>query len=113
MNFHTASSSDVVPDAIAGQVQRAQAFAQLHRRGAPLLLANAWDVGSAVAIAQAGAAAVATTSAGVAWSLGVPDAADLGADRVAEVTARIVAAVPVPVSVDIEAGYGDVAATVS
>jgi 2-methylisocitrate lyase-like PEP mutase family enzyme len=116
MTFHTASSSDVVPDAIAGQVQRAQAFAQLHRRGAPLLLANAWDVGSAVAIVGAGAAAIATTSAGVAWSLGVPDAADLGAQRAAEAVARIVAAVSVPLSADIEAGYGtrpqDVAATV-
>jgi 2-methylisocitrate lyase-like PEP mutase family enzyme len=91
----------------------ARRFASLHRAGDPLLLANVWDAGSAVAVAQAGAAAVATTSAGVAWSLGVPDAADLGADRVAEAAARIVAAVPVPVSVDIEAGYGDVAATVS
>lgn len=91
----------------------ARRFASLHRASDPLLLANVWDAGSAVAVAQAGAAAVATTSAGVAWSLGVPDAADLGADRAAEAAARIVAAVTVPVSVDIEAGYGDVAATVA
>jgi 2-methylisocitrate lyase-like PEP mutase family enzyme len=89
-----------------GQVTRARAFAALHRRGAPLLLANAWDAGSAVAITQAGAPAVATTSAGVAWSLGVPDGADLGAERVAAAVQRIVAVVAVPVSADIEAGYG-------
>jgi 2-methylisocitrate lyase-like PEP mutase family enzyme len=86
--------------------QQAQLFAGLHRRGDPLLLANAWDVASAVAIASAGAKAIATTSAGVAWSLGVPDGADLGADRAAAVVRRIAAAVPVPVSADIEAGYG-------
>ncbi|WP_243727450.1 isocitrate lyase/PEP mutase family protein [Actinocrispum wychmicini] len=88
-------------------------FASLHKPGDPLLLPNAWDVASAVLIANAGAKAVATTSAGVAWSLGVPDAADLGADRLAAVVARITAAVDVPVSVDIEAGYDDVAATVT
>src|SRR5215475_1326141 len=78
------------------QARLAETFARLHRRGNPLLLPNAWDVGSAVMIADAGAKAVATTSAGVAWSLGVPDGADLGAERAA--------AVPLPVSADIEAG---------
>ena len=76
------------------------------------MLPNAWDVASAVVIAAAGAKAIATTSAGVAWSLGVPDGAELGAERLAAVVARIVAAVDVPVSADIEAGYGNVAATV-
>jgi 2-methylisocitrate lyase-like PEP mutase family enzyme len=86
--------------------RHAGVFASLHRRGDPLLLANAWDVASAVAIASAGAKAIATTSAGVAWSLGVPDGADLGADRAAAAIRRITAAVQVPVSADIEAGYG-------
>jgi 2-methylisocitrate lyase-like PEP mutase family enzyme len=95
------------------QAQRARAFAELHKPGQPLLLPNAWDVASAVAIASAGAKAVATTSAGVAWSLGVPDGAGLGAERAAAVIARIVAALDVPVSADIEAGYSDVAATVT
>src|ERR1700733_2433398 len=95
------------------QAQRARASADLHKRGEPLLLPNAWDVASAVAIAGAGAKAIATTSAGVAWSLGVPDGAGLGAGRAAAVTARIVAALDVPVSADIEAGYDDVAATVT
>ncbi|MFI6323620.1 isocitrate lyase/phosphoenolpyruvate mutase family protein [Nonomuraea sp. NPDC050556] len=88
-------------------------FADLHRKGDPLLLPNAWDVGSAVAIASAGAKAIATTSAGVAWSLGVPDGADLGVDRAAAVIERIVRAVEVPVSADIEAGYGSLEATVA
>jgi 2-methylisocitrate lyase-like PEP mutase family enzyme len=69
------------------QAQRARVFAELHQPGQPLLLPNAWDVASAVAIAGAGAKAVATTSAGVAWSLGVPDGAGLGAERAAAVTA--------------------------
>ena len=95
------------------QAQRARVFAELHRAGEPLLLPNAWDVASAVAIADAGAKAIATTSAGVAWSLGVPDGAGLGARRAAAVIARIVGALDVPVSADIEAGYEDVAATVT
>ncbi len=95
------------------QAEHARAFASLHKPGKPLLLPNAWDVASAVAIAGAGAKAIATTSAGVAWSLGVPDGAGLGAERAAAVIARIVAAIDVPVSADIEAGYSDVAATVT
>jgi len=99
-----------------GHARQAELFASLHRPGDPLLLANAWDVASAVAIAAAGAKAIATTSAGLAWSLGVPDGADLGAERAAAVISRIAAAVSLPVSADIEAGYGDspgdVAATV-
>ena len=99
-----------------GHARQAELFAGLHRPGDPLLLANAWDVASAVAIAAAGAKAIATTSAGVAWSLGVPDGADLDAERAAAVISRIAAAVSLPVSADIEAGYGDspgdVAATV-
>ena len=78
------------------QAQRARAFAELHKPGQPLLLPNAWDVASAVAIAGAGAKAIATTSAGVAWSLGVPDGAGLGAERAAAVIARIVAARSAP-----------------
>jgi 2-methylisocitrate lyase-like PEP mutase family enzyme len=95
------------------QSAQASAFAKLHIPGEPLLLPNAWDAGSAVAIAAAGAQAIATTSAGVAWSLGVPDGAGLGADRAAAAVARITAAVTVPVSADIEAGYEDVADTVA
>src|SRR5215510_12778639 len=101
------------PTGVRQQARRAAIFASLHKRGDPLLLPNAWDVASAVAIAGAGAKAIATTSAGVAWSLGVPDAADLGADRAAAVIGRITAAVAVPVSADIEAGYGRTPAAVA
>jgi 2-methylisocitrate lyase-like PEP mutase family enzyme len=80
-------------------------FRALHRPGTPMVLANAWDVASARLIEDAGAAAVATTSAGVAWSLGAPDGGRLGRDRAAELVARIAAAVRVPVSADVESGY--------
>jgi 2-methylisocitrate lyase-like PEP mutase family enzyme len=112
-----ASLISMTTEFTARQARQAELLAGLHRPGDPLLLANAWDVASAVAIAAEGAKAIATTSAGVAWSLGVPDGADLGAERAAAAVYRIAAAVPVPVSADIEAGYGDspdaVAATVA
>ncbi|MFI6503480.1 isocitrate lyase/phosphoenolpyruvate mutase family protein [Nonomuraea typhae] len=92
---------------------RAETFAALHRSGDPLLLPNAWDAGSAVAVADAGARAVATTSAGVAWSLGRPDGGELAADQVAAVVERIAGAVSVPVSADVEAGYSSVEETVT
>jgi 2-methylisocitrate lyase-like PEP mutase family enzyme len=99
---------------------QALAFAAMHKPGDPLLLPNAWDAGSASVIAAAGASAIATTSSGVAWSLGLRDgvpgggpSGGLDADVVAAVIARIVAAVKVPVSADIEAGYADVAQTVA
>ena len=108
---------DTQADATDEQVRQAGLFASLHRPGDPLLLANAWDVASAVIVAAAGGQAIGTTSAGVAWSLGITDAADLGAGSNAEIVSRIRAAVSVPVSADIEAGYGprpeDVAATMS
>ncbi|RQX53225.1 3-methyl-2-oxobutanoate hydroxymethyltransferase, partial [Micromonospora chalcea] len=55
------------------QQTRAQRFRALHRPGDPLILANAWDAVSARLVAAAGAHAIATTSAGVAWSRGAPD----------------------------------------
>ncbi|NJP96337.1 isocitrate lyase/phosphoenolpyruvate mutase family protein [Nonomuraea sp. FMUSA5-5] len=94
-------------------MSKAEILASLHKKGDPLLLPNAWDVASAIVVADAGAKAVATTSAGVAWSLGVPDGADLGTERVAAVVERIAAAVDVPVTADIESGYGDIDATVT
>jgi 2-methylisocitrate lyase-like PEP mutase family enzyme len=91
-------------------------FRSLHVPGDPLLLVNAWDAASARIVEAAGAAAVATTSAGVAWSLGSPDGGGLDRDSAVAVVARIAAAVSVPVTADIESGYGstpeEVAATV-
>lgn len=78
-----------------------------------LVLPNAWDVASAAAIAQAGAAAVGTTSAGIAWSLGRPDGHQLTRDEMVEAVTRIVAAVDIPVSADIENGYGESPADVA
>ncbi|HLK01157.1 MAG TPA: isocitrate lyase/phosphoenolpyruvate mutase family protein [Streptosporangiaceae bacterium] len=98
---------------MTSQTDQAARFAALHKPGDPLLLPNAWDPASAAIIAAAGARAIATTSAGVAWSFGIPDAADLGAARAAEAVARIRAVTDLPVSADIEAGYDDVAATVA
>lgn len=91
---------------------RAAAFAALHRPGTPLVLANAWDVASARIIAAAGAPAIATTSAGVAWSLGYPDGDAVDFHRALDVIARIAAAVDMPVTADIESGYAADAAGV-
>ncbi|WP_436526790.1 isocitrate lyase/PEP mutase family protein [Actinoplanes sp. HUAS TT8] len=86
-------------------------FRSLHQPGSPLVLVNAWDAASARIVAAAGAAAVATTSAGVAWSLGAPDGDTLARELAVEAARRVVEAVSVPVSVDVEAGYGDPART--
>lgn len=85
--------------------RQAQLFRELHS-GAPLVLPNAWDPGSAVAIERAGAKAIATTSAGVAAAEGVEDAGGLTRASALAVLRRIVAVVSVPVSADLEAGYG-------
>src|SRR3954454_2283276 len=77
----------------------------LHRPGAPLLLPNAWDVASARAVVAAGFPVVATTSWGVAASLGHEDHADAPGDEMLGVAARIARDVAVPVTVDAEAGY--------
>lgn len=88
----------------------------LHHEGAVLVLPNAWDPASALVIEQAGASAIATSSAGVAWTFGYPDGEQLTREEMLGAVARIAAAVEVPVSADVEAGYGaapaDVAATV-
>ncbi|GAB3162492.1 isocitrate lyase/PEP mutase family protein [Amycolatopsis sp. NPDC004378] len=77
-----------------------------------LVLPNAWDAASAALVAGAGAPAIATTSGGVAWSAGRPDGHGLTRAEMAELVARIVRVVDVPVTADIEGGYDDVAATV-
>lgn len=83
----------------------AKQFHRLHEE--LLVLPNAWDPPSARMVEGAGAAAVASTSAGVAWSRGVHDAGGLDRATALDAAARIVAAVAVPVSVDIEWGYPD------
>ncbi|MFK0041321.1 isocitrate lyase/phosphoenolpyruvate mutase family protein [Paenarthrobacter sp. NPDC090517] len=87
--------------------QTAAHFRSLHTSHKPLALSNAWDVASAVITETAGATAVATTSAGVAWSLGLPDGDRLDRERAVAVVASIVNAVNVPVTADIEGGYSE------
>lgn len=87
--------------------QQATELKALHRRpGNPLLLANVWDAASARLVAAAGAPAIATSSLAVAASLGFEDADVMGADAAFAAIARIAAAVDLPVTADIEAGYG-------
>ncbi|MER5748226.1 isocitrate lyase/phosphoenolpyruvate mutase family protein [Streptomyces sp. NPDC002088] len=84
---------------------RALAFRALHVPGRPLVLPNAWDTASARIVEDAGAAAVATTSAGLAWALGAADGDRLERDRAVAAVAAVASAVRVPVSADIESGY--------
>ncbi|GHH45925.1 isocitrate lyase/PEP mutase family protein [Lentzea cavernae] len=85
---------------------RTALFHSLHQHG-PLALPNAWDVASALIVEAAGAKAVATTSAGVAWSLGAPDGDALDRDLAIDLVARIARAVKIPVTADIESGFGE------
>ena len=78
----------------------------LHRPGDPLLLPNAWDVATARAVVAAGFPVVATTSGGVAATLGYEDHEGAPADEMLAAAARIARGVEVPVTVDAEAGYG-------
>jgi 2-methylisocitrate lyase-like PEP mutase family enzyme len=87
---------------------KAAALLALHA-GPGFVLPNAWDPGSARILGQVGFAAIATTSAGIAWSCGVPDGGTMGRDQMLERIGGIVAAVDVPVTADLEAGYGDTA----
>ncbi|WP_338693145.1 isocitrate lyase/phosphoenolpyruvate mutase family protein [Streptomyces sp. Q6] len=88
-------------------------FRALHTPARPLALANVWDVAGARLVEDAGAAAIATTSAGVAWSLGRPDGDALSREDAMAAVTRIAAAVTVPVTADIESGYGDDLAAVA
>jgi len=81
-------------------------FRSLHVPGDPLLLPNAWDASTAKAIEAAGFPAVATTSAGVAASLGYEDHEKAPRDEMLAAAGRICRSVEVPVTVDAEAGYG-------
>ena len=85
---------------------RCELLRSLHRPGAPLLLPNVWDVATAKAVVEAGFPVVATTSWGVAESLGYQDDEQAPAGDMLAAAARIVRSVEVPVTVDAEAGYG-------
>lgn len=82
------------------------AFKALHRRGDPLVLFNIWDAGSARAVAAAGAKAIATGSYGVAEANGLKDGETVPLDLVLENLRRIGSVTGLPVTIDMEAGYG-------
>jgi 2-methylisocitrate lyase-like PEP mutase family enzyme len=88
------------------QADKAEQFRKLHRGPHLLVLPNAWDVASARILEELGYPAIATTSAGIAFSLGYPDGQRVSRDQMLEVVARIARAVRVPVTADMEAGYG-------
>ncbi|MFP5304458.1 MAG: isocitrate lyase/phosphoenolpyruvate mutase family protein [Gammaproteobacteria bacterium] len=91
----------------------AKAFLELHRAPGGFVMPNAWDTGSAVVLASEGFAAIGTTSAGVAFSLGKPDYRVTNRRRAVtraetlDAVRRIAAAVAVPLNADLESGYGD------
>lgn len=87
------------------QAEKAQAFRVLHQKGNPLVLYNIWDAGSAKAITQAGAEALATGSWSVADAQGYDDGEEIPLDQLIFVTRRIVAVSDLPISVDMEGGY--------
>jgi 2-methylisocitrate lyase-like PEP mutase family enzyme len=84
---------------------KAQLFASLHRKGDPIILFNAWDAGSAKAVAEAGAKAIATGSASVAAAHGFHDAEALPLDLALANAERVAAAIDLPVTIDFEGGY--------
>jgi len=91
---------------IQAQGRKAELLRKLHSGPRMLVLPNAWDVASARVLEELGYPAIATTSAGVAFSLGYPDGQRISRDEMLEAVARIARAVRVPVTADMESGYG-------
>jgi 2-methylisocitrate lyase-like PEP mutase family enzyme len=89
------------------QVEKAKRFAELHVAGTPLLLYNAWDAGSAKAILEAGAEAIATSSWSVAAAQGYGDGEAIPIGFAEQIIGRITATVDIPVTVDFEGGYSE------
>src|SRR6202171_3585894 len=88
------------------QARKAEELRKLHGGPRVLVLPNAWDVASARVLEELGFPAIATTSAGVAFSLGYPDGQRVSRDEMLDVVARIARSVRVPVTADMESGYG-------
>src|SRR5271166_6460334 len=89
----------------ADQQVKAAAFLDLHRKQDLFILPNAWDAASARVFERAGFSAIGTTSAGIAASLGYPDGQQIPVREMMDSIRRIVSAVKLPVTADIEAGY--------
>ena len=92
---------------MSAQIERAEIFKRLHIKGDPVVLFNVWDAGTARVVADAGAKALATGSWSVAAAHGCSDGQVLSLPLAIENLARIVANVALPVTIDLEAGYGD------
>jgi 2-methylisocitrate lyase-like PEP mutase family enzyme len=88
------------------QRARAESFREMHHGPSPLVLPNAWDVAGARIFARAGFTAIGTTSAGIAASLGYPDGERVPRDEMLAMVKRIAHGVALPVTADVEAGYG-------
>jgi 2-methylisocitrate lyase-like PEP mutase family enzyme len=93
-------------NAVEHQNAKATSFRAMHRGRKVLLLPNAWDVASARILEESGVGAIATTSAGVAFSLGYPDGQKISREEMLARVARVARAVKVPVTADVESGYG-------
>jgi 2-methylisocitrate lyase-like PEP mutase family enzyme len=91
---------------LRAQADKAEQFRKLHHGPRMLLLPNAWDVASARILEECGHPAIATTSAGIAYSLGYPDGQHISRGEMLEVVGRIARSVRIPVTADLEAGYG-------
>jgi 2-methylisocitrate lyase-like PEP mutase family enzyme len=98
---HTETANDIALKA------KADAFRNMHHAPPLLVLPNAWDAVTARLFVQAGARAIATTSAGIAAALGYPDGQNIPSELMMQAIARIANAVSVPVTADIESGYAD------
>lgn len=96
-------------------VEKARALRDLHHADQPIVFVNAWDVATAKLAEHAGAPAIATSSGGIAFAFGYPDGEAISRATMLDMVARIARAVAVPVTADVEAGYGqsadDAAAT--
>src|SRR5687768_8561747 len=95
------------------RVEKAKRFAELQVKGAPLVLYNAWDAGSAKAILESGATAVATSSWSVAEAQGYRDGESIPLTLVEQIIGRIASTIAAPVTIDIEGGYSDDDATLA
>ena len=95
------------------QTDDAALFKSLHKKGDPLVLFNIWDAGSAKAVARSGAKAIATGSAPVAMANGFPDGEQFPLDDALAVAGRILRATDLPLTMDLEGGYGADPAIVS
>ena len=87
------------------QAKQAEQFFKLHQQDSPFILLNVWDAASAAIFEQAGAPAIATSSAAIAVSFGYPDGEQLPFETLLDVIKRITATIKIPLSVDFEAGF--------